>query len=98
MSDEPGAASVAHTSPTSRLLGVAGILLYLAVGWLYLGSGLVVPFPWVWVLWAIWVGGLIVVVRVFRTAPIRTPLIPLAAVGVWVAFVQLGAWIFGWTA
>ncbi|MGZ8784120.1 MAG: hypothetical protein ACXW1Y_00955, partial [Acidimicrobiia bacterium] len=39
----------------SALLGIIGILLYAMAGWLYLGTGLVMPYPWVYGMWAIWV-------------------------------------------
>ena len=73
-------------------------MLYLIVGWLYLGSGLVVDYPWFVVLWAIWAGGVVVLIRVFRRSPFWTPLVAVSAVAIWVVFVQLGSWLLGWSA
>ncbi len=81
-----------------KVLLVVGIVLYVTTGWLYLSSGLVVPFPWVYILWTIWLGGLLVLRSVMRNNPAWTPMVAVAAVAVWVAFVQLGSWLFGWTA
>jgi len=72
--------------------------MYVLVGVLYLGSGLVMPYPWVFGMWALWAAGLVLVIRVLRASPARTPLVPLAAVGLWVIIVQLGSWLFDWTA
>ena len=46
--------------------GVVGIVLYLALGFLHLTSGLVVPLPGLVVLWVVWVAGWYLVVRLFR--------------------------------
>jgi hypothetical protein len=80
------------------LLGVVGIALYLAVGVFYLGSGLVMPYPWVFGMWALWLCGLVVVARVFAESRKWTPVVPVLAMVLWVAIVQMGSWIFGWTA
>lgn len=82
----------------AKVFGIFGVILYVLTGWLYLTSGLVVPFPWVYVLWAIWLAGLIVLRIVFRDRPLLTPLVAVGAVVAWVAYVQLGSWLFGWTA
>ncbi|MDH3538687.1 MAG: hypothetical protein OEP52_01720 [Acidimicrobiia bacterium] len=75
-----------------------GILLYLLVGILYLGSGLVMPYPWAFGMWVLWIGGLIMLIRVFQDHRAWTPLGPVGAVILWVVIVQLGAWLFNWTA
>ena len=81
-----------------RLAGTVGVVLYLPVGVLFLGSGLVVPQPVAYALWAIWAAGLVATVRL----AVRTPLWSLAAapaaVIFWVGFVQAGSWLFDWTA
>lgn len=90
-----------NQSPPNRsdlVMGVIGIILYVMVGWFYLASGLMVPGPWLYILWAIWIGGLWVLTRVFRRNPVWTPAVPVGAAIVWVAFVQLGSSLLGWTA
>ncbi|MGZ8755646.1 MAG: hypothetical protein ACXW15_10715 [Acidimicrobiia bacterium] len=98
MSEEPRIGSEPKRSLMSALLGIIGILLYAMAGWLYPGTGLVMPYPWVYGLWAIWVAGVFVLVRVVKRSPAWTPVVPVAAVVIWVALVQLGSWLFGWTA
>ena len=98
LSEDPGVGTEPKGGVVSRVLGVIGLVLYLAVGWLYLASGLVVPFPWLVGVWVIWAVGLLVLFRVFRASPRLTPLVPLAAVAVWVVVVQMGSWLLGWTA
>ncbi|MEA1903595.1 MAG: hypothetical protein U9N56_08730 [Actinomycetota bacterium] len=90
-------------SPEARsvgalIVGVIGMVLYVVIGWLYLASGLLVPFPWYIVLWVIWAGGLFVLGRVFRRRPLWTPVVPVAALAVWVTYIQVGSRLFGWTA
>ena len=98
MSEEPPIGSEPRRSLISALFGIIGILLYAITGWLYLGTGLVVPYPWVFGMWAIWVAGVLVLVRVVKLSPAWTPAVPVAAIVVWVTLVQLGSWLFGWTA
>jgi hypothetical protein len=69
-----------------RIAGVLGLILYLGVGFFYLTSGLVVPFPWLALLWAIWLGGLFWAVLVYRSRP------------AWFLFVTAGERFLGWTA
>jgi len=80
------------------VLGVVGIALYLVVGWVYLVSGLIVPFPWVVGLWALWVGGLPLLRRAFKTRPVWAWTVAAAAAVVWVGVVVAGEALFGWTA
>ncbi len=79
-------------------LAVVGVLGYLAVGFVYLSSGLVVPFPWLAGLWAIWVGGAFVMGRTLRQRPAWSVLVPVAAFGIWIAVLLLGERLLGWTA
>ena len=83
---------------SSMVLGVIGMALYLLVGVLYLGAGLVMPYPWVYGMWALWLTGLFVLGRVFRRSAAWTPVVPVAAVVIWVGIVALGSFLFGWTA
>ncbi|MGI9609672.1 MAG: hypothetical protein ACR2NL_05195, partial [Acidimicrobiia bacterium] len=82
----------------STTLGIVGIGLYVAVGILYVASGLVMPYPWVFGMWTLWLAGLAVLVPVVREAPVWTPAVAVAALVLWVIIVQLGSWLFDWTA
>jgi len=81
-----------------KILGIVGIILYLIVGYFYLVSGLVVPGVWLIVLWLIWIAGIYVLVRVFRTARAWTPLVAVGAMAVWAIYVSLGGALLDWTA
>lgn len=74
-----------------------GAVLMLAVGYVYVASGLVVPGPWVLLLWALW----IVMARDawrHRRRPWRVLATPVVAAVVWVVVVSLGGALLGWTA
>ncbi|MDX1468867.1 MAG: hypothetical protein R3258_05960 [Acidimicrobiia bacterium] len=83
---------------SARVLGVLGIVLYLAVGWFYLVSGLVVPSPWYFVLLGIWFAGWWLVVRVFKERRALTPLVAVLAAGFWFVYITVGEAFLGWTA
>ncbi len=82
----------------ARGLGVVGMALYLVVGFFYLTSGLVVPGFALVVLWAVWLGGLWWIVRLWRSRPQLIPLVAVGAALFWFAYVEGGAAVFGWTA
>jgi hypothetical protein len=84
-------------SVTANLLGIVGLVAYAATGILYLASGLLVPGPWIVVLWVIWIAGLYLTVRLFRDARHWTPVVAVAAANFWWLFVTLGENMFGWT-
>ncbi len=81
-----------------RLVGIAGVVSYLAVGVLYLGSGLVVPQSVVYPLWTIWVLGFVATIRLTARRPPWSLLAAPVALAFWVGFVQTGSWLFGWKA
>lgn len=82
----------------TTIIGVVGLLGYLAVGFLYLVSGLTVPVPWLWLLWVIWLAGLYPLIATFRTRRIWTPIVPVIAVAFWFLYVSAGEALFDWTA
>lgn len=79
------------------LVTVAGFLLLVPVGVLYLASGLVVPLPWTVLVW-----GLGLALAAYAVASRRRPgvvlAVPVVAVVLWVVFVSAGSAMFGWTA
>ncbi|MGI9648575.1 MAG: hypothetical protein ACR2OI_08665 [Acidimicrobiia bacterium] len=80
------------------VLGVVGVGLYLCLGVLYLGAGLVMPYPWAFAMWVVWFGGLIVLARVFASRRLWTPAVAVAGLALWVVTVLAGEQLFGWTA
>lgn len=80
-----------------RAATVVGFVLLAPVGLLYLGSGLVVPAPWVLAVWAVWVA-LVAGAVAFRRRPGVVLALPVAAVVLWLAIVSAGSALFGWTA
>jgi hypothetical protein len=82
----------------AKVLGVIGIVLYAATGALYLSSGLMVPFPWLLGLWAVWLAGVALGVWVFRSRPVLTPLLAVGAAVLWFVILSLGERYLGWTA
>jgi hypothetical protein len=82
----------------ATVLGIVGIVAYAVAGFLYITSGLVVPSPWLLVLWVAWLAGVYLVIRLFRDRRPWTFLAAAAAVAFWWLFLTLGEAIFGWTA
>ena len=82
----------------ATISGLAGLGLYLLMGFFYLSSGLVVPPPWLWLLWAIWIAGLYPLVTVFRRRRVWTPVVAVVAAVVWWFYLAAGGTFFNWTA
>ncbi len=91
---------MSDTSPISiaSVSGILGVVLYGAVGLLYLVSGLLVPIPWLIPLWVLWFAGVLLLVRLFRTQRVATPLLALALALIWLAYITFGDAVLGWTA
>lgn len=79
-------------------VGWLGLAAHLAVGFWYGASGLVAPAWAVVALLAVWVALLVVAIRMLRQRPVLVPLVPLAAVVIWLAAVTAGDLWLGWTA
>ncbi|HET9260001.1 MAG TPA: hypothetical protein VFP42_07725 [Acidimicrobiia bacterium] len=85
-------------STGATILGIVGIVAYALTGFLFVSSGLVVPAPWLFVLWAAWIVGIYLVIRLFVTRRALTLLAAVAAVAFWWVFITLGESILDWTA
>ena len=84
---------------SQKVLGIVGLVGYLAVGvFPYLSSGLVVPAPWLVLLWALWLAGLFLAWRAFQSRPAMVLLFPVAAVAFWFLYITAGEQLLGWTA
>lgn len=81
-----------------RLLLVVSLVLHLGIGVFYLAAGLVAPGWAVLLLWAAWVAMLVLLVRLWRVAPQRALLVPVAAVLLIYLVITLGEQLLGWTA
>jgi hypothetical protein len=82
---------------TGRVATVVGFVLLAPVGFLYVVSGLVVPQPWLYGLWAAWLG-LAAYAFQHRAEPWRVLATPVVAVLLWVGVVMVGGALLGWTA
>lgn len=85
-------------SPGRVLLAVLGLALLLPVGLFYLASGLVVPLPWLVVLWAVYLVAVAATVVLVRRHSWWAPAPAVLAAGVWWLTVTLGERLGGWTA
>lgn len=82
-----------------RIVATLAVVMYLAVGVMpYLGSTIVVPVGAAVVLWAAWLVGLAITVRLVGTRSRWALASAPTALGVWVLYVSLGSILFGWTA
>ncbi|HJQ77722.1 MAG TPA: hypothetical protein VJ948_10755 [Acidimicrobiia bacterium] len=90
--------AAAPPGTAATVIGVLGLVLYLATGFLYLTSGLVVPFPWLMILWLVWLAGIYPLVRIFQRRRAWTPLLAVAALAFWWIYLALGESLLGWTA
>ncbi|MFP3880877.1 MAG: hypothetical protein ACLFRT_08270 [Actinomycetota bacterium] len=68
------------------------------MGFFYLSSGLLVPSPWLILLWAIWIAGIYPLVTVFQRRMVLTLVVAVVAAMVWWIYLRVGGTFFGWTA
>ncbi|HEX2354854.1 MAG TPA: hypothetical protein VHI50_00125 [Micromonosporaceae bacterium] len=81
-----------------RIAGWLGLAAHGAVFFWYAASGLVAPLWAVVALLAVWAALLAGAIWLWRTRPLLVPLVPVAAVLVWVAAVAAGDAFLDWTA
>ncbi len=75
-----------------------GLILFLAVGWLYLFSGLMVPVWAVGLLWVLYIVFLAVLIKIWRSNPWLVLAMPFVTYLVWVGVLLAGDIFLGWTA
>jgi hypothetical protein len=85
-------------STGATVLGIVGMVAYGLTGFLFIAGGLLVPGPWLIVLWAAWLAGVYLVIRLFRSTRPWTFLTAVGAVAFWWLFITLGESLLGWTA
>ena len=97
----PADVSTTGSRPRGPGRGVAAVLALLAmapVGFFYAASGLVVPGPYLYLMWLLYAGLLVVAVVLARRRSYVVLAVPLAGAVLWWAIVSAGeAWL-GWTA
>ena len=76
---------------------VVGYALLAVAAYLYLASGLVVPGPWLFILWAVIAVLIFLAIRWWRR-PLLVLSLPFVAGLFWLAFVQGLGSVFDWTA
>jgi hypothetical protein len=91
--------STTTTWPAGRVLALIGLVLYLGTGiFPYLASGLVAPLWGIAVLYAGWILGLWLTIRLFRSRSAWALTMPVASIAFWWIVVTVGESVFGWTA
>ena len=81
----------------SRLVVVLGFVLHVAMGAVVLVSGLIMPWPAVLALGAVWAVGLALAI-LWRARPWAVLAIPFIMLAIWAATAWIGESVFGWRA
>ena len=81
----------------ARAATLLGFALLALVGFVYLVSGLVVPAPWLLVVWAVWVASAAFAVH-NRHRPGIVLAVPVVAMVLWVAILSAGGAFLDWSA
>jgi hypothetical protein len=90
------AAGSGPTPLRSKVTGGLAILLHVAVAWPYLVSGLVAPLYGVLLLWLVWVGYLVLLLRLARRGSPVALIVPPVALLTWSLVLYLGGELLGW--
>ena len=91
-------APVPPRTPARTAAAVVGLLLMVPVGYFYLVSGLVMPSPWLIVLWVLFLALLLVAVQLTRRRSWWVPAVHAAAFLLWLLALILGERVLGWQA
>lgn len=80
-----------------RILVILGFVAHAFVGWVISVSGLIMPLWAILALGAVWVAGLVVMIR-RRAEPLIAVAIPVLTIGVWALTAWAGERYLDWTA
>lgn len=80
------------------VVAAVALVLMLPIGFFYLTSGLVVPGPWLFVLWAAFLALTLLAVRLVRRRSWWVAAVPVGAAVLWIAFLTIGERTLGWQA
>jgi hypothetical protein len=100
MTDSPAGPpepAVERRSAGPTVAAVVALLAMVPVGFFYAASGLLVPGPWLFLLWVLFVVLVVVAVLLARRRSYWVLAVPVLGGGFWWGFVSAGeAWL-GWT-
>jgi len=100
MTDSPAGPprpAVARRTAGPTAAAVVALLAMLPVGFFYAASGLIVPGPWLFLLWVVFLVLVWVGVRLFRRRSFLVLAVPVVAAALWFGTLSAGeAWL-GWT-
>ena len=74
-----------------------GAVLFVVASWFYAASGLIAPIWAVAVLWLLWLGLLITLIRAWRPKPWRVLAVSLVAYLIWAGVMLVGEFGLGWS-
>ena len=100
MTDSPAGPSqpaVERRSPGPTAAAVVALLAMVPVGFFYAASGLLVPGPWLFLLWVVFLLLVSVGVRLFRRRSYLVLAVPVVAAGLWFGTLSAGEAWWGWT-
>lgn len=75
-----------------------GLVLFVGTGFFYAFAGLVAPPIGVAILWVIWAGLAVLVIRWWRGSAWRVFAVPFIAVSTWAIVLYVGETLLDWTA
>ena len=75
-----------------------GLALFVGVSWLYAASGLMAPIWAVGVLWVLWLGSLVYLIRVWRSDSRKVLAVPFVAAVIWTVVMLAGVAVLDWAA
>ena len=91
----PSCRRAPESGPT--VAAVVALLAMVPVGFFYAASGLLVPGPWLFLLWVVFLVLVSVGVRLFRRRSYLVLAVPVVAAVVWFGTLSAGEAWFGWT-
>ena len=87
-----------HRSGGGRLAApIVGLLAMAPVGFFYVASGLLVPGPWLYLIWVLYLALLWLAIWLARRGSFAVLVVPVAAAVAWWSIIALGEEYGGWT-
>jgi hypothetical protein len=98
VTDSPADPQAHHRPGGGRLAAAIVALLAMApVGFFYAASGLLVPGPWLYLMWLLYLVLLWLAIWLARRGSFTVLVVPVAGAAAWWSVISLGEAYWGWT-
>ena len=97
VTDSPAEPPPVHSGGGRLAAAIVALLAMAPVGFFYAASGLLVPGPWLYLMWVLYLALLMLAIWLARRGSFLVLVVPVGAAVAWWSIIALGEEYGGWT-